>query len=84
MKKPYPGFAPNIKSVIETAGYKRSCMVVDILSLHALEPAEIAMLEEHLSAFLDKLTRIIPNIHRCELVTPDRFDKILTDGLRLE
>lgn len=84
MGTPYPGYPPNIKCVSETAGYKRDCMVIDILSLESLLPAEKAMIEEQISAHLAKLTQIIPNIHRCELVTSDRFDKILANGLRIK
>lgn len=83
MQKPYPGLAPNIKSVTTTGGYHRDCMVIDILSLSALQPTEVAMIEEQMSAHLAKLVKIIPNIHKCELVTSGRFDKMLAQGLRL-
>lgn len=83
MARPYPGYSPNQKSVTTTGGYHRNCLVIDILSLAQMNPAEIAMLEEQVSAQLAKLSKTMPNIHKCELITPDRFDRILSEGLRL-
>jgi hypothetical protein len=83
MKRPYPGFAPNYKIVTETAGYKRTCLVIDILSLERLSSIELAIIEEQLSAQLCKLSTSMPNLERCEVITPDRFDIMLSDGLRV-
>jgi len=83
MKKVYPGYPPNYLSVKSTSGYSRDCMVIDVLSLAPLEPAELAVLEEQISALLSNLTVKMPNLHKCELITSGRFDRILMDGLRL-
>lgn len=84
MKKPYPGYPPSYKQVTSTGGYKRNCLVVDILSLDDLQDTEIAVIEEQISAAADKLVRSMPNIHKLEIIVPGRFDKILRDGLRIE
>lgn len=83
MKKPYPGYQPNYKHVTSVGGYHRNCMVIDVLSLDKLDDAEIAMIEEQLSALTSKLAKSMPNIHKLEVIIPDRFDKIVRDGLRL-
>jgi hypothetical protein len=53
------------------------------LSLGHLEPAQQAMIEEQVSALADKLANGLTNVERAEFVTPDRFDRKLSDGLRL-
>jgi hypothetical protein len=83
MNKPYPGYQPNYKQVTSVGGYHRNCLVLDVLSLDSLDDAEIAMIEEQLSALTGKLAKSMPNIHKIEVITPSRFDKIVRDGLRL-
>jgi len=83
MSTPYPGFDPRYKVVKRTAGYERDCMVLDILSLDTLNNAERSVIQEQLSGFVLSLIKKMPNLHRCELVTSDRFDKMLAQGLRL-
>lgn len=84
MNKPYPGYSPNYKEISYVGGLHRNCLIIDILSLDKLQPAEIAMLEEQLSAALTKITKNMHNIEKCDLITPDRFDRILKSGLRLQ
>lgn len=83
MKKPYPGFSPSYTRVDETAGLTRTCFVLEFLSLGGLEPAQQAMVDEQFSALADKLAKALVNVERAEFVTPDRFDRKLSDGLRL-
>lgn len=82
-KKPYPGFPPNYTGVDETGGFTRTCFVLEFLSLGSLEPAQQAMIEEQVSALAAKLANGLTNVERAEFVTPDRFDRKLSDGLRL-
>ena len=83
MSKPYPGFPPNYTEVDETGGFTRTCFVLEFLSLGHLEAAQRAMIEEQMSALAEKLARGISTVEKVDFVTPDRFDRKLTDGLRL-
>ena len=83
MKKPYPGFPPNYQTVDETGGYKRTCIILEFLSLGPLEPVALAMVQEQLEALSERLQRQIPYIEGTDIVLPDRFDPILREGLRL-
>lgn len=82
-KKPYPGFPPNYRDVEDTGGYRRTCFVLEFMSLGPLEPAEMAMINEQMEALADKLRQNMVAIEKADFVTPDRFDRILRDGLRL-
>lgn len=82
-KRPYPGFPPNYKDVASIGGYKRTCFVLEFTSLGSLEPAEIAMIDEQMGALADKLRQNMMAVEKADFVTPDRFDRILCDGLRL-
>ena len=81
--RPYPGFPPSYREVENTGGYKRTCFVVEFLSLGTLEPAQIAMIEEQMGALADKLRSGMVAVEQVDFVTPDRFDRALSDGLRL-
>lgn len=83
MKKPYPGFSPNYREVENTGGYTRTCFVLEFMSLGPLEPAEMAMIDEQMGALADKLRQNMMAVEKVDFVTPDRFDRILHDGLRL-
>lgn len=82
-RKPYPGFPPNYREVEDTGGYRRTCFVVEFMSLGPLEPAQIAMIDEQMAALVDKLRQGIVTVEKAQFVTPDRFDRVLCDGLRL-
>lgn len=82
-KKPYPGFSPNFLKVGEIGGLKRTCFVLEVLSTETLGATQTAMIEEQISATADRLVGSMPNVEKVEFVTPDRFDRVLIDGLRL-
>ena len=82
-KKPYPGFPPNYKTVDETAGYKRTCIVVEFLSLGPLDSAHLALIQEQLEALTERLQKQVSYIEGVDVVLPDRFDPVLKEGLRL-
>lgn len=82
-KTPYPGYPPNYTVVDETAGYKRTCIIIELLSLGSLEPTVLAMVQEQLEALSERLQLQISTIETTEVVLPDRFDPILKKGLRL-
>lgn len=82
-KKPYPGFPPNFTSVDETGGFTRTCFVLEFMSLGQLEPAQIALIEEQVSALAERLAKGMSVVEGVQFVTPDRFDRKLSDGLRL-
>ena len=83
MKKPYPGYPPNYKIVDETGGFKRTCIVVELLSLGALSGAQLALAQEQLEATVERLKRSLAIVERSDVVLPDRFDPLLKAGLRL-
>ena len=82
-KKSYPGFPPNYREVESTGGYTRTCFVLEFMSLGPLEPVQIAMIDEQMGALVDKLCQNMVAVEKVDFVTPDRFDRILHDGLRL-
>lgn len=82
-KTPYPGFPPSYTQVNETGGFTRTCFVLEFLSLGKLEPAQQAMIDEQFSALAEKLALGLTNVETARFVTPDRFDRKLSDGLRL-
>ena len=82
-KKPYPGIPPNYKIVDENGGYKRTCFVLELLSLGQLDNVQMAMVQEQLEATVQKIAQNITCIEKTDVVPPDRFDRILCDGLRI-
>ena len=82
-KKPYPGFPPNYSEVASVGGYHRTCFVLEFMSLGSLEPAQIAMIDEQMGALADKLRQNMMAVEKADFVTPDRFDRVLCEGLRL-
>lgn len=83
MEKPYPGFPPNYRSVQQTGGYSRTCVIIELLSLEQLSGSELAMVQEQLEATVARLQRGLANVEKTDVVLPDRFDPILREGLRL-
>lgn len=83
MNTPYPGFPPSYRTVDETGGYTRTCMVIEILSLGKLNETEQALLQEQLEACVEKVKRTLINIENTQVVLPNRFDPVLKAGLRL-
>lgn len=80
-KAPYPGYPPLYQVVEKTGGYVRTCLVIELLSEIALEPAHITHIQEQLEATLSKTTATI--VEKSKVVTPDCFDTDLRRGLRL-
>lgn len=83
MKKPYPGYPPSYSKIDGTGGLTRTCFVLEFLSLGHLSKEQRAMIEEQISALVEKLARGIITVEKTDFVTPDRFDQKLSDGLRL-
>ena len=82
-KKPYPGYPPTYKTVDQTAGYTRTCVVLEFLSMGPLDSVAQAQVQEQLEALVERLQMQIPYIEGTDVVLPDRFDPILREGLRL-
>jgi hypothetical protein len=82
-KKSYPGYSPTYKNVLKTGGYSRTCFVLEFQSLGALSKGQVALIDEQVSALVNKLKQSLLTVEKAEVVTPDRFDPILLDGLRL-
>ena len=82
-KKPYPGFPPSYEVVDENGGYKRTCFVIEFLSLGQLDNIQTAMIQEQLEAITQKISQNITCIEKTDVVLPDRFDRILCQGLRI-
>lgn len=83
MKKPYPGYPPNYGEVGETGGYTRTCFVLEFLSLGQLDSAQVAMIEEQMTALAERLHNNISIVEKVDFVSPDRFDRSLCEGLRI-
>lgn len=82
MSKPYPSFHPSYKTVPKVGGYARECLVVELLSLDKLDQTQLAQIREQLEAAIDNL-HINAIIEKKEVVTSDRFDPLVRQGLRL-
>ena len=80
MMKPYPGY-PNYKTVDKIGGYHRTCVVIELLSLEQLDNCELASIKEQLELALSKLSKA--NVEKTDVILPDRFDRILSNGLKL-
>jgi hypothetical protein len=84
MGLPYPGFPPSYKVVDETGGYKRTCLVIEFLSIGALDKVQMALIQERLEACVAGIHRsLVSTVEKAQVVTPDRFDPIVCEGLRL-
>lgn len=82
-KRPYPGYPPSYRKVDETGGYTRTCLVVELLSLGSLDAVQMALVQEQLEATVERLRRQLAVVEVSQVVTPDRFDPTLREGLRL-
>lgn len=82
-KKPYPGIPPSYKIVDENGGYQRTCFVIEFLSLGPFDNIQTAMVQEQLEATTQKITQNITHIEKTDVISPDRFDRILRQGLRI-
>lgn len=80
-KPPYPPYPPSYQKVHHTGGYSRTCLVVELLALEDLDGAQLAYIQEQLEATLSRLLPAV--LEKSQVVTPDRFDRPLCDGLRL-
>lgn len=78
-KPPYPGYPPQFRRVDKTGGYDRTCLVIELISDGRLEPAQLAHLQEQMEALLAKFA----HLEKYQVVTPDQFDGLLRDGLRV-
>jgi len=83
-KSPYPGYHPNNTSVTHLGNMARNCLVIELLSLSdELDQTELALVQEAVELSIDKLKSRIPSLESIKVVTPDRFDPLLRNGLRL-
>ncbi len=80
-KAPYPGYSPTFRVVDKTGGYNRTCVVVEFLSNGQLDSAQLAYVQEQLETVLVKMLPSV--VEKSQVVTPDRFDLKLREGLRL-
>jgi len=83
MSLPYPGYPPTYQVVDKVDGLRRTCIVIDLLSLGQLSNSEMAMIQEQLEACAEKLQSTLTSLKVAQVVTPNRFDPILKTGLRL-
>lgn len=81
-KKPYPEYPPSYREVPKIGGYVRKCFVIELLCLDELDNVQQAIVQEKLEAALANLS-LNAIIQKAEVVTPDRFDPVLRQGLRL-
>jgi len=83
MPKPYPGYPPSYKTISKVGNYVRQCLVVELLSIDGLNNVQIAQIKERLEATIADIKTKIPIIERSDIVSQDRFDPVLRQGLRL-
>lgn len=83
MKKPYPPYPPRYTRVDTLGTYARTCVVVEVLSVGRLSPAQMALVQDQLEATAAKLKQICAVVEQTRVITPDQFDPLLCDGLRL-
>ncbi len=82
-KPPYPGYAPSYRNVKKTGGYTRTCLVIELLSLGDLDNVQMAFIQEQLEATVEKMRQKVMTLESTQVVTPDRFDPLLQEGLRI-
>ncbi len=80
---PYPGYPPSYGNIDSLGDLKRTCLVIDLLSLDKLTNVQLAQISEQLDIMLAKLKLSIITLEKFQIVTPDRFDRLLQTGLRL-
>ena len=78
---PYPGYTPSYKVVSKIGNYARTCFVVELLSLGELDEIQCAQIRERIEATIQH-TRVA-TVEKIDVVAPNRFDRLLRDGLRL-
>lgn len=78
--KPYPPFPPNYKAVTKVGGLNRTCLVIDLLSNEELDSTIKASLIERIEAICDSYKSTIETY---DVVTPDRFNHVLSAALKL-
>lgn len=81
-KQPYPGWSPNYRVVDRVGGKFRTCMIIDLRSNHPLSRTQITVLAERLEATAERGEGAVHGLEAL-LVTPDQFDPVVCDGLRL-
>jgi hypothetical protein len=81
-KKQYPDYPPSYREVPKIGGYFRQCLVVELLCLQELDNTQLAQVQERLEAALSNLP-LNSIVEKTEVVTSDRFDPVLRQGLRL-
>jgi len=82
-RTPYPGYAPSYKVVDETGGFTRNCIILELLSVGKLGPAEMSHIQEQLEAFVAGLSNRMSSVENAKVVLPDQFDPKLREGLRI-
>jgi hypothetical protein len=81
MNNPYPGYPPNYRVVPQIGNYIRTCLVIELLSQDKLNDLQLTQIRERLEATIQNA--YAATIERCDVVTANRFDRSLRDGLRL-
>lgn len=80
---PYPNFPPNFKEARFHKGLVRECLIIEFRSSTPLNRVHVRLMKEKLEAVLDNYIKTIPNLEEVELVDQERFDIMLSEGLRL-
>lgn len=83
MSLPYPNIPPQYRKVEKVGPYYRNVMVVEVLSTSPLDDTSRSHAREYLEAALDDTVARIKAVYSVEVVTSERFDPMLRDGLRL-
>jgi hypothetical protein len=79
--QPYPGYPPSYRVVPQIGNYTRTCLVIELLSDRKLDDLQVAQIRERLEATIQNTCAAF--VERSDVITPNRFDRSLLDGLRL-
>lgn len=80
-KLPYPGFNPSFRNVKKRRGLSRNVLVLEVLTKTKIKPASKALIIEQVEAKLSQLMGK-NGLIEFDLITEDRFDVLLQEGLR--
>jgi len=80
-KLPYPGFNPSFKNVRKRNGLHRNIFIIEVLSKKPISPTAKALISEQTEAKIDQLLGK-NGLVDFDVVSDDRFDVLLQQGLR--
>jgi hypothetical protein len=81
--EPYPGISPLYKVVSHTAGFSRTCLVIELLSVGGLSEEQLSFIRDQVDGFMERLGSSLAELEKSKTIIPQQFDTLLRQGLRL-